>query len=110
MPFAAIPTAEPTTRRDKRLLIVIGAVILAALIGVGIWAAVRPGAYGASKNGCITVNIPSSMGGTVEHACGAQARTTCQQAYVKTDPVSLLTRPQCRAAGIKPAPTTSSAG
>jgi hypothetical protein len=107
MPFASIPQAEPSTRRDKRLILAIGAGILAVVVAVGIWVAVRPGSYDSSRNGCITVNIPNTMGGSVQHACGATARTMCARAYTATDRVSLLTRPQCQLAGIHAAETTS---
>jgi hypothetical protein len=48
MPFASIPQAEPVTRRDKRIIMAIGAVIVAVLAGVGIWAVAAPGSYGAA--------------------------------------------------------------
>jgi hypothetical protein len=67
-----------------------------------VWAAVRPGTYGSSKNGCITVTIPSSTGGALLHQCGQSARTTCQGAFAGSDKISLLIRPQCREAGIAP--------
>ncbi|HEY6479437.1 MAG TPA: hypothetical protein VIZ00_05375 [Streptosporangiaceae bacterium] len=100
MPFAAIPQAEPVTRRDKRIIAVIGAVIVAVLAGVGIWAAAAPGSYGASSNGCITVNLPSTMGGSLVHACGGRAASLCADAYAGTGLAPRLFRPQCRLAGI----------
>ncbi|HEY2508398.1 MAG TPA: hypothetical protein VGI58_17915 [Streptosporangiaceae bacterium] len=110
MPFASIPQAEQATSRDKRLIIAIGAGILAVVVAVGIWVAVRPGSYDSSRNGCITVNIPNTMGGSVQHACGTTARTMCDSAFAATDRVSLLTRPQCRLAGLGPSQTTSQSG
>ncbi len=100
MPFARIPAAEQATRRDKRRIAAVvaaGALILAV---VAVWAALRPGAYDGSRDGCITVNLPSSMGGSLVHECGSAARATCQRAYTGTDEISRLTRPQCRLAGI----------
>ena len=81
MPFASIPPAEPVTRRDKRNVVIVAAVIVALLAGVAIWAVVRPGAYGASRDGCITVNLPSTMGGSLVHECGSRARAACADAY-----------------------------
>jgi hypothetical protein len=98
------PRAEPLSRRDKRGLAVAGGAILAVIAGVGIWAAVSPGSYGQSRDGCVTVNAPSSTGGALQHACGAAAVAMCQSAYTHEDKLSLLTRPQCRLAGIDPAP------
>jgi hypothetical protein len=94
------PKAEPLTRRDKRWLAVIGGLVLAAIIGVGTWAVVSPGGYGQSRNGCVTVNAPSSTGGALQHACGAQAVALCRHAFTHTDRLSMLTRPECRQAGL----------
>jgi hypothetical protein len=102
MPFARTPTAEPMTRRDLRVVIAAGVLVLLVLAAVAIWAAVRPGSYGGSRNGCITVTMPSSTGGALIHDCGASARRACQQAYAGHDRVSLLTRPQCKLAGLAP--------
>jgi hypothetical protein len=102
MPFATQPRAEPATRRDKRIVLIAVLVTLLALAGAGIWAAVRPGAYGGSRDGCVTVTMASSTGGAVIHECGAQARSMCTQAFAHSDKLSLLTRPQCRLAGLAP--------
>lgn len=90
------------TRRQKQLMALVGALIVVALGAVSIWAATGPGSYDRSSNGCITVNVPSSMGGSVAHECGASAQSMCDTAFTRTDKVSLLTRDQCRLAGIDP--------
>jgi hypothetical protein len=97
------PKAEPLTRRDKRGLAVVGGLILVALVGLGIWAVVAPGGYGRSRDGCVTVNAASSTGGALMHACGGQAVAMCHSAFAHGDKLSLLTRPQCRLAGLGPA-------
>jgi hypothetical protein len=102
MPFSSIPAAQPVTRRDRRVILLAGIVLLAIFAGVAIWAAVRPGEYGASRNGCITVNVPSSTGGGLLHGCGQQARAMCRTAYAGHDATARLTRAQCRLAGIPP--------
>jgi hypothetical protein len=107
MPFASVPAAEQTTPRDKRRIAAVIAVILLLLAAIAVWAAFRPGAYGASKSGCITVNIASSTGGAILHQCGKTAKTTCQHAYTGTDRLSALIRPQCKLAGISQASTAS---
>jgi hypothetical protein len=100
MPFATQPQAEPVTGRDKRRIVIVVAALVVVLAGVGIWAAVRPGSYGASKNGCITVTLPSTTGGGLLHQCGADARVTCRHAFASSGKVAALTRPQCRLAGL----------
>jgi len=102
MPFATQPPAEPATRHDKRILAIAIVVILLVLVATAVWAAVRPGAYGSSRDGCITVTLASSTGGALIHDCGLQARSACKQAFAHDDRISLLTRPQCRLAGLAP--------
>jgi hypothetical protein len=102
MPFATQPRAEQATATDKRRLAVAAAVLVAVLAGVAIWAAVRPGSYGASRAGCVTVTLPSTTGGGLVHECGTGAKTMCRHAFAASDKVSLLARPQCRLAGLAP--------
>jgi hypothetical protein len=99
------PSPERLTRRDKRWLAAIGAAVLAAAIGLGIWVAVSPGQYGPSRDGCVTVTAASSTGGAVLHACGPQAVAMCHSAFRNGDKLSLLTRTQCRLAGLGPGPS-----
>jgi hypothetical protein len=107
MPFASQPAAEQATARDKRRIAAVVAAILLVLAAVAVWAAVRPGTYGSSKDGCVTVTVPSSTGGALIHQCGAGARSLCKRAYAGIDKESLLARPQCRLAGITPAQAAS---
>jgi hypothetical protein len=102
MPFARIPAAERATGRDRRLIVAVIAAIVLLLAGVATWAAVRPGSYDVSRNGCISVNLPGPMGGNIVHQCGSAARITCHQAYAASDQTSRLYQVQCRLAGIKP--------
>jgi hypothetical protein len=94
--------AGPLSRRQKRLMILVGAVLAVVLGGVSAWAATGPGSYDRSRNGCVTVNVASSMGGSVTHRCGAAARDMCRTAFARDDKVSRLTQEQCRLAGIRP--------
>lgn len=100
MPFASQPQAESVTGRDKRRIALVAAALLIVLAGVGIWAAVKPGGYGSSSNGCITVTMPSTTGGALMHQCGAAAKATCQHAFASTSQIAALIRPQCRLAGL----------
>jgi hypothetical protein len=104
------PPAEPLTRRDKRGMAIVGALVLAVFAALGVWAAVRPGGYGQSRDGCVTVTEPSSTGGALLHACGASARAMCRAAFSHGDKLSLLARPQCRLAGLNPASVTAPSG
>lgn len=96
------PKPEPLTRRDKRVLAVAAAVVVAGLTAAGIWAAVSPGSYGQSRDGCVTVTAASTTGGALVHECGSAARAMCRSAFSHDDRLSLLTRPQCRLAGLSP--------
>ena len=75
------PKAEALTRRDKRGIAIVGGVVLAVFVGLGIWAAVNPGGYGRSHDGCVTVNAASSTGGGLLHACGSSAVSMCKAAF-----------------------------
>jgi hypothetical protein len=102
------PKPEPLTRRDKRGIAIVAGLLLVIAAGVGIWAAVRPGAYGPSRDGCVTVTEASSTGGALVHACGSRAVAMCRTAFAHDDKLSLLTRPQCRLAGLGPASAPAS--
>ena len=106
------PKAEPLTRRDKRGIAIVAALVLAGFAGFGIWAAVAPGGYGQSRDGCVTVAAASSTGGALMHECGSGAVAMCRAAFEHQDKLSLLTRPQCRLAGLgpQPAPKPSATG
>jgi hypothetical protein len=100
MPLLAPPPVDSPARGDKRRLAVILASLVLVLGLVGAWAAVRPGSYGGSRAGCVTVTVPSSTGGGLLHECGARARALCEHALHHRDKLALLTRPQCRKAGL----------
>ena len=85
--------------RQKRLLLIIGAVI-AILAAAGItWGALASDSYRSSSNGCISVTIPGSIGGEFVHDCGSAAKAVCRAAYAGGDRVSLAERPACARAG-----------
>ena len=96
------PRGESLTPRQKRTFVVVGGLLLVLVAGVSAWAAVSPGSYGRSANGCVTVVEPSSTGGAVLHACGSDAQALCRRAFAQHSKLDLLTRPQCRLAGIAP--------
>ncbi len=94
---------ESLSPRGKWVLGVIGVVLVAVLAGVGVWSVVGKSSYGPSRNGCVNVNVVSSMGGALSHSCGAQARALCKRAFRHDDALSRQTRTQCRLAGLAPA-------
>lgn len=93
---------ESLTARQKRVFAVVGALLVAVLAGLSIWAASDPGSYGRSGHGCVNVTMPSSTGGALMHVCGASAKGLCDRAFTRHDKISLLARPQCRLAGLSP--------
>jgi hypothetical protein len=98
------PTSPPRwSRRRRRLtLAAVGALTVAAIAWLTAWGIANPGAYGESRDGCVTVSVPSSTGGALQHGCGDTARAMCRAAYARHDRLSAATRPQCRLAGIGP--------
>jgi hypothetical protein len=102
MPFATAPQARAVSPRAKRVLLAAGLVLMVAVAGAIVWSAFNPGGAGTSKNGCISVTLPGSTGGSLIHECGSAAKTTCRNAFAHADRISLLARPQCRLAGLAP--------
>jgi hypothetical protein len=92
--------AAPLSPRAKRVLLSVAAALVLALGGLGLWSVFGPDPYGTSANGCVTVNLPSSMGGSLIHYCGSGAKSFCKSAYASSDRISLLARPQCKLAGL----------
>ena len=96
------PRGESLTARQKRLFAIVGGLLIVLAAGVGAWAALSPGSYGRSADGCVNVVEPSSTGGAVLHACGSKAQALCRRAFTQHTKLDLLIRPQCRLAGLAP--------
>jgi hypothetical protein len=96
------PRGESLNARQKRVFAIVGGLLIVVVAGLGAWAALSSGSYGRSANGCVTVVEPSSTGGAVLHACGDGARAMCRRAFTRHNKLDLLTRPQCRLAGLAP--------
>ena len=94
------PGGESLTPRQKRVFAAVGGLLIVLAAGVGAWAALSPGSYGRSGNGCVNVVEPSSTGGAVLHQCGSAARALCRSAFTRHGKLDLLIRPQCRLAGL----------
>ncbi len=96
------PRGESLTPRQKRVFAIVGGVVVLLVACLGAWAALGPDRYGQSSHGCVTVVEPSSTGGGVLHQCGDAARAMCRSAFAHHSKLDLLTRPQCRLAGLAP--------
>jgi hypothetical protein len=98
------PRGETLTSRQKRVFAIVGGLLIVLVAGAGAWAALGPDKYGRSSHGCVNVVEPSSTGGAVLHQCGDAARAMCRSAFAHHSKLDLLTRPQCRLAGLGPVP------
>lgn len=98
------PPTDPLTPRQRRvMLIAVGVVVAGIAAGAAAWAMTSHSSdYERSGDGCVTVSIASSMGGAVEHACGAGARDWCRAVSVQHDAHAEAVQAQCRVAGILP--------
>lgn len=61
-------------RREKTAVGGLLAVLLLAVIALGIYAATSGS---PARADCVAVTFPSTLGGAEIHACGAKARTVC---------------------------------
>ena len=101
MPLLVPASPSQPVHGDKRRLVAIGLAAALVLAAVAAWSAVRPDSYSQSGPGCVTITIPSSMGGAMLHECGTRARLMCRNALGHHDRLSRLIRPQCRTAGLR---------
>ena len=90
--------AQPLTRGQQRAI----ALVLAAILAATAWAVIRPSSAPVSRNGCVSVVVPGSMGGGLLHHCGTAARAWCQAEFARSDVLARLGQPQCRNAGLQP--------
>jgi hypothetical protein len=90
----------PLSPRARRIAVAAGALIVVAFGGAGVWGATHADRYGRSRDGCVTVSVASSTGGALLHDCGAAARALCRTAFADHGKLALLTREQCRLAGL----------
>jgi hypothetical protein len=98
------PPTDPLTDTERRtawrLAATVGAVLAIAAAGVAFGESTSRPAQ--SDGPCISVSVASSMGGSVEHACGAPARNACQTARQQQDVHSVAVRKACDDAHIWP--------
>ena len=65
----------PLSRRDKRLLAALATLAATGLVAVGIAFAMHSSS--PSEAGCVSVDVPSTMGGARLRNCGAAAHRFC---------------------------------
>jgi hypothetical protein len=96
------PPNDPLTSGERRAaLIVTGVVVCVVAAGALTWALTgHSSTFDRSGDGCVTVTFPSTMGGGLEHACGAAAHDWCRAAGAQNDAHAAIVRVQCRVAGI----------
>jgi hypothetical protein len=96
------PKAVRLTSRQRRIFALVGALVILALAGFGVWGAVAHDTYSSSGHGCVNVTVPNSTGGATLHYCGTKAKVFCRGAFRSSDQVSMRARPQCVLAGLGP--------
>jgi len=104
------PSAGRLSPRQKRVLAIVGALVILVIAGLGTWGALASDSYSGSGHGCVNVTVPSSTGGAVLHYCGSAARSFCRASFRSQDQISLRARPQCVLAGLGPAASASASG
>lgn len=97
------PPSDPLTSGERRAaLIVTGVVAGVIAAGALTWALTsHSSTFDRSGDGCVTVTFPSTMGGGLEHACGAAAHEWCRAAEAQHDAHATVVQAQCRVAGIR---------
>ena len=83
-----------------------GLIILAAVIAVAAWTLTHNDSP-VSRNGCVNVGVPGSLGGQLVHACGANARALCASQRGLHTVTAQLILPACGEAGIRVGPLPS---
>jgi hypothetical protein len=95
------PPTDPLTGGERRALVIAGVVVAVLVAAAALWAVLRQSSdHGRSQGGCVNVTYASSMGGSVEHACGQAARDWCQAVSILHDAHAEAVQAQCRIAGI----------
>jgi len=91
-----------TTGRERWLVR-----IVAGVLGIGVVAAVvvaMTTSGGGTDSGCVRVDVPSTMGGSTIHACGAQGAAFCRGPVAHDPSLRATALPRCREAGYSTTP------
>jgi hypothetical protein len=93
------PLRETTGRERlivRALLVIIGIAVLAAIVVAIATSGGSDG--GGTAQGCVRVDVPSTMGGSTIHACGARAAEFCRGPIAHDPSLSGVALPRCREA------------
>jgi hypothetical protein len=97
-----VTRGEPLTPRHERVFVAVCTILLVVVAALSTWGVMDPGRHRRPGHGCVSVTGPSSTGGAILHDCGDAARALCRRAFAQHDRIALLTRPECRRAGLGP--------
>lgn len=90
---------SPLAPHERRGAWILGATVLVAALGVGIWGVAEGG---GPKGPCVTVVIAGSTGGENLQHCGGEAREWCAAEATSRGDVALQIQAACRRAGFLP--------
>jgi hypothetical protein len=93
---------QPLTRNERRGPLILGAVVLVAALGLGIWALAGLGGAKSPKGPCVSAVIASSTGGGTVRFCGEEARSWCASETQGKSAVAVQAQRACRRAGLLP--------
>lgn len=91
-----------TTSREKLLVRVVLVALALAVIGTGIVAiATKDNGTSGSPlgEGCIRIEVPSTMGASATDLCGQNAASFCRSPVAHKAPLNATALPRCRDAG-----------
>jgi hypothetical protein len=99
------PLRETTGRERLLVRIVLAVVGIAVLAAIVVAIATGGGSNGGgTAEGCVRVDIPSTMGGSTIHACGRRAAEFCSGPIAHHPSLSGVALPRCREAGYATVP------
>ena len=91
------------SRRDKLLLLALAALVVAGAIAAGVYFATRSSSS-SPQAACLSVDVPSTMGGGHLKECGAAARQFCLEQAKRDPAVATACRRQGFLSELKPKP------
>ena len=100
------PLRETTPRERLLVRIVIGLIAVAAVATAIVAIATRDNGTSGTPlgEGCIRVELPSTMGGVASDLCGKTARAFCLSPAANSEPLDTQVQPKCRDEGYAIAP------
>ena len=90
----------PLSGRERRGLVVLAGVLVAAGAGIGGWELAAGNGVPAGQGQCVSVFVASSTGGGELRHCGQDAQKWCAAEASATGPLASQVRTACRRAGL----------